>query len=447
MSARRIFGPVVLALVCAAVVGLPLFQDGSSYLFELLVTGSAVRHHRLSALLVQLPARLVAELLAAAPIDVGHRLRWVRAVFALSYATVPLSALALSWLVVRRRNPAMIVWPALIILFVNLVNFSWVSELWIAIQLCCPLLLASIVAPGTRGERLLAFALLPFVLLLHPLIALVLLVMAAGTAFVASRDPERRRAGRESAVLYLAAAVVRVLVSPLVLDPHETAFLETGQMTEYLFAASWPTVLLLASAVVIGIVCWRGRAVRDARRPYLACMVLAPSAAAVLLSYYALGARGVPLKTGLAVFAAALLMLLAALDGVAPPPEPERAPRLRLTAVLASVFAVVVVGKSLMWLTSVRRLSHVLTASGRPCLERDAGELAWVRVPPHVIIDNWSLPSLALVMHDHHPGAVLLEPGDCRRLEATGMVRVDPWSVLSTRLLNQLFGPVTASTS
>jgi hypothetical protein len=80
-------------------------------------------------------------------------------------------------------------------------------------------------------------------------------------------------------------------------------------------------------------------------------------------------------------------------------------------------------------------------------VERDAGELAWVRVPPHVIIDNWSLPSLALVMHDHHPGAVLLEPGDCRRLEATGMVRVDPWSVLSTRLLNQLFGPVTARTS
>jgi hypothetical protein len=428
MSAPWIFGPVVLALVCAAVVGLPLFQDGSSYLFELLVTGSAVRHHRLSALLVQLPARAVADLLAAAPIDAGQRLRWVRGVFTLSYAMVPLLALGASWLVVRRRNPALIAWPALIILFVNLANFSWVSELWIAIELCCPLLLASIVAPGTRGERLLALALLPIVLLLHPLIALVLLVMAAGTAFVASRAPERRRAGRVSAVLYLAAAVLRILVSPLVLDPHETAFLEAGKMTEYLFAAKWPTLLLLASAVVIGIVCWRGRAARSVGRPYLACMVLAPSAAAVLLSYYALGAKGVPLKTGLAVFAAALLMVLAALDGVAPPPEPERVQRLRLTAVLASVFAVVVVGKSLMWVASVQRLSHVLAASGRPCVERDADQLAWVRVPPHVIIDNWSLPSLALVMRDRHPGAVLLEAGDCRRLEDTGMIRVDPWS-------------------
>jgi hypothetical protein len=48
-------------------------------------------------------------------------------------------------------------------------------------------------------------------------------------------------------------------------------------------------------------------------------------------------------------------------------------------------------------------------------------------------------------MRDRHPGTVLLEAGDCQRLEDTGLVRVDPWSVLPTGLLTPLFGPVTAS--
>jgi len=447
VPALWIFAPVFSALLCAAVVGLPLFQDGSSYLFELLVTGSAIRHHRLSALLVQLPARVVGDVLARAPIDAMHRLLWVRMAFALSYAMVPPAALALSWLVVRRRNPGLFVWAALIILFVNLVNFSWVSELWIAIQLCCPLLLASIVAPGTRSHWLSAIVLLPIILLLHPLIAPVLFVVAVGTALIGRRDAERRGAARASAALYLAAALLRALVSAFILDAHEAGFLEIGEMSEYLFVASWQNVVFLLSAVAIGLACWRGRALATTRRGvarlYIACMVLAPSAAALLLSQYVLGVRGVPLKIGLALFATMLLMLLAASDAVTPPSDAERVQRLHLAAVLASVFAAVLVGKSLMWRTALERLSQTLSASGRACLERRPDEFAWLRDAPYRIIDNWALPSLALVTRDRHPGTLLLEPGDCLRLEDTGMVRVDPWTVLPAQTIAPAFGRVT----
>ena len=51
--------PVFLALLLSAVVGLQLFQDGSSYLLELLITHSAVRHGRLSVLLFQYPTILL----------------------------------------------------------------------------------------------------------------------------------------------------------------------------------------------------------------------------------------------------------------------------------------------------------------------------------------------------------------------------------------------------
>ncbi len=421
-----------------------MFQDGSSYLFELLVTGSAIRHHRLSALLVQLPAYLARELLTSLPVDAIHRLPWVRLVFTLSYAMVPPFALALSWLMVRRRNPALVVWPFLIIAFVSLANFSWVSELWIAIQLSCPLLLAAVVAPGTRQYWLTTIVLLPVVFLLHPLAAPVLFSVAVGAALVGEHDIQRRGAARACAALYLVAALLRVLASIFTLTTHEASFLALDLMTEYVFAASWETVVFLMSAVAIGIVCWRGRALATTpggiERLYVACMVLAPSAAALLLWQYLFGARDFPLKTGLALFAALLLMLLAALDGVTPPPDAERAQRRRLVAVLALVFAAVVVGKSLMWQAAVQRLSRTLSASGRECIERDSAELAWLRDAPYRIVDNWALPSLALVTRDAHPQNLLLEPGDCRRLRDTGMLQVDPWTRLPPRAIVPALG-------
>ena len=62
-----------------------------------------------------------------------------------------------------------------------------------------------------------------------------------------------------------------------------------------------------------------------------------------------------------------------------------------------------------------------------------------MRGPRYAILDNWALPSLALVVEDAPPRTLLLEPGNCRRYRDTGIVQVDPWTPLPA---NDLVPPV-----
>src|SRR5690242_5605631 len=77
---------VFLAVLLSAFVGLQLFQDGSSYLLEMLITQSAVRHGRLSILLFQQPTIFLIKTLHWMEIDPLVALRVVRLAFNLNYA-------------------------------------------------------------------------------------------------------------------------------------------------------------------------------------------------------------------------------------------------------------------------------------------------------------------------------------------------------------------------
>jgi hypothetical protein len=433
-SLSRVFVPVLAGVAVAAVAGLPLFQDGSSYLFEILLTRSAVRHHRASVLLIQLPTIVTAKLVAKLDIDDGRGLALVRLVFSASYALVPLIALGLSWLILRRTRQELLIWPALIILFVNLVNFSWVSELLIGVQLCCPLLLAWIVAPGRRGTWITTAVLLPIVCLLHPLISPVLLVIAMAMFYAHGRN------GTAGAAVFASAAVLRALASTLSLTAYEASFLAPTEMREYLILTSWENVLFLLAALAIGVVCWRARAAatteRELRMAYRTCMVVAGGAAAVLVAQYIVHRPyPFPLKTGLAVAVAAALMLATAVDTRAAVSPIEARERIRLVTVLACVFLAVVVAKSLMWRSAVASLARSVASVDGGCVEPVTPEFAWLHRAPHTIIDNWALPTLALVTQDSRPRTLLLQPGDCRRFFETRMVQIDPWSLIPARAL------------
>jgi hypothetical protein len=232
MRVGRVFVPTTTALVVAALVGLPLYQDGSSYLFELLVTHSAIRHHRWSAVLIQAPAIGAQRLLAALHVAPGRALPLVRLAFDLGYATVPLVALGLSWLVVRRcQREELLLWPALVILLVNLVNCSWVSELLIAVELCCPLLLTALLMPRTRMHRLMTAALLPFVWLLHPLVAPLLVTMGVVVAYA-------RRAARATAAILMLAGLAKAVAGAASMTRYEAGFLAPDDLRTYLFVTS-----------------------------------------------------------------------------------------------------------------------------------------------------------------------------------------------------------------
>jgi hypothetical protein len=484
--------PVSLALLLSAWVGLQLFQDGSSYLLEMLIDHSAVRHGRVSILLFQYPTIFLIKTFSDWGADTLETLLLVRLAFNLNYAIAPFISIVLSWLVVRKKREELFIWAAFVILFVNLVNFSWVSELLIAVQLSCPLLLALLQNPRSKTFWSLFLFLTPFFFFLHPLVVALYLGLAAVSAYIAYREPTYRSVARLSMILFLLAALGRGVYSFFTLNPYEVSLVTSGEASNYFAPTRWENILFLMTAVEVAFLVLLSRWILNARRLimnvitgfvlfqafvflllntafllranpsplvilscivapalfqfwyvrsntstlntrtlYLGYIFLSVMAGFLLMAQYVSSDRMFTLKTGLALFAALLILLMAAIDSGRDHTADEHLWRFRFVVVFAMIFTGVMIAKSLMWWAAVHKLEQSLLQTEGSCLEITSAEFRWLETSPYTIINNWSLPSLALVIQDEQPRKALLAQNDCRVLQETGMIQVDPWSLFS----------------
>jgi hypothetical protein len=168
---------------------------------------------------------------------------------------------------------------------------------------------------------------------------------------------------------------------------------------------------------------------------YLACVFLAAAASSLLLAQYILVERLFTLKMGLDLFVALAIMLIATVDSVRERISQERMLRFRLVVALSTIFAGVIIAKSVMWHISVQRLAETLQQTRESCVATTSDDFQWLQNSPYTMINNWSLPSLALVMQDEQPRKALLAQNDCEVFYQSGMVQVDPWSLFSKEFL------------
>ena len=488
--------PVFLGLLLSAAVGLQLFQDGSSYLVEMLIDHSAVRHGRLSVLLFQYPTIFLIKLLHQRELDPLVTLPVVRLAFNLNYALTPFFSLLLSWLVVHKKREELFIWAVLVILFVNLVNFSWVSELLISVQLAFPLLLAMLQNPAGKAFRFLLIFLVPFFFFLHPLVVIIYLVFAVASAYIAYRQPSQRKSAVLNLIVFLLAAAARGIYSYLTLNLYEVSFAASGEITEYFVVSRLENLLFLLTAIeiaafvlmsrsisklntsfvkllTIAVACqlfvqlmlaanflvrgnlfllivlacvglaayvfaWRAlrRTLFDrGRLLYLTCALLAGSAGFLLMAQYASAERQFTLKMGLDLFVALLIMSIAVLDSLREVTSDEGVLRFRLAVALSAIFALAITAKSAMWYISVQRLEQTLSTTNGACAEMSSADFRWLQNSPYTMINNWSLPSLALVVQDEQPRKALLAQNDCQIFLESGMIQVDPWSIFSKEFL------------
>jgi len=491
---------VAVPLLVAAFVGLPLFQDGSSYLLELMTSQSAVRHHRYSVLFVQAPSIAAVRLSALADLDPRSALTIVRGVFSFSYAIVPFVALAWSWLLVRRRDPAMMIWPVAAILLLNVVNFSGVSEILLATQLAMPLMLAASQRHPSSLANTTILALVPVILLLHALVAVLFVGLACGMALCARRLNARdaRRAWMFSA-LFGGAALARLVLDAWLATGYERSLWGGPAIADY-FMARFATTCFLAIATGSALWFAHRRAVPERAIVAAACgftalmvwtslqnlaglrefdeqpvpllmllgamliamtalavhrhgsqrlsaadramLILPWSAASAIVTHYAL-LESFPLKTGATALFAAVLLVFTALDSTRDHPPAEMQHRELFVLNAAAIFAVLVLGKAAIWDAATTRLAQYLGASTAACVEIDDASLDWVRRSPGAILNNWSLPTLGLVNAPLQPPVLLLEAGDCDRFARSGEIAVDPWTVLTKQHLPFVFGEGT----
>jgi hypothetical protein len=413
----------------------PLTWDGAFLLFTVLDSGAPVApFDRMIHVPLQIPV-LVAR-------QITDDLSTLRLLFALPYTLVPTIGVVLSWLVCRRSQPRLFIWPVLAITLGALPGqFFFTSEGPMAAALMWPILLALLV--GLRPAHLPLLAVLGLaVWTAHPVSAGLLGGDGLLALVLALRDPGRRWPLLAVAAACLLPAVARVLTP---LTGYEADSLTPQRLLDAYNVAvvGWPLVALacmlsaaaltLAEAWLLG---WRSAWLGS--RPG-AALSMAVRTSPPLLALGA-GAALVPWARDAASWAHSLdyrfvlhsislgLMLVAVADSllVADQRVLHRLWRTRRVTVYAAGVALLVVltVQSRSWFDLRTRFTASLVQPSTTCVPQ--GALPDVT---GTALDHWATTSLAIVLQGRAPQRLVLSGNGCGELATTGDVRVAPWEL------------------
>jgi len=458
--ARRAIDIGLVAVVCAyaitALVGLPLFQDGAWYFFKIATSGTAeLPNLRYTALLPQLPT-----VWAAPVVDDAVMLRHI---FALSYVALPVASLLGCWLLVRRRAPALMLFPMLWFLL-NLVNFSGVSELLSSLYLTWPLVLAMLLAPRRYWTRAYAAIAGPMLAALHPLAFLPALALALLAAALAWLRPHLRRAWGWLAGVLLAAGLFRLVWTALGANSYERGRLQGDSAINYLMTETLGQHLLLGAVLLVAVASAGGMLARGAVRTWTLRLAqtiawLLP-AIVLLIGLEILNGEGIKLKSGLSFVVGLVLMGLASVVVLAPmlsgrvgnaSAESTLDGRARIAALIATCMVMLLLAKSAAWWTATRGLQNLLAEARADCITMSATEPFGLQWPWMAIIDDWAAPMNALafrpylVLHPDRgiePVPLLLRHDRCAVARETGKVYPTSWIERDIEVVNDRFGPL-----
>lgn len=401
-----LFVPGALA---AALVGLPLSWDGSYFLVDLLDHGRPVILHGRAAMTVfQVPAAIG-----------GH---WISdttvlgILFGIPYVLVPLVALWLSWRAVRATQPGLVVWAAVAIGLVTLPGQAFfVSESQMVGQLLWPLLLG--VLTGHRWNRWGLGLWLVFLVLLHPMTAPALGVVALVAVVVARQRPARRQAAIAAAWLYGGTAVVRQVLTVAGVDAETPGLADYGH--QWLWAVNGaPLVMICCVTVAAGLV-----SVVLLRRPATERTLLGVAFVALVVGALVMARWGaddhlwrsaLDYRSFVVVFALPLVVV-ATVDALGSSTAGGARLRAAAVTVCGLAFSLTLVAQSLGWVGLVQYARDDLARQTEPCVVRHVAE------KDGTALRHWANPSLALLVQGRSPEVVVVgEEAACRRLAATG---------------------------
>lgn len=399
----------------AALTQLPLAWDGAYIAMNVLWTQAPFApHERWANIPLQVPTLLLSRWITGSDV--------LTIVFSASYALIPAVALAVSWWVVRRQRPHLILWPALGIGLVALPGQAFfVSEAIFSTQLMWPLVLAAAVG-DLRRHGLLLGGLALFLAVAHPItIPLLGLVLVFGLL------PRRGRPTRPAAIASVLGAVVLLLFGLRFLggaNGYQTDQISLGVLADQAEAVLTPRPLIALILTTLGA--WL-LLLRKAALGVLGTVMDGVAvgsllgAGAVLLHWAAdpfawtsaLEYRGLVLFTMLPLYGGALIDARWRADNL----SERRLPRVRRAAlVLASgVWAGVTVLQGLSWHATLNDFRMYLELSPRACVPSDTiGGIE--RSPLH----HWSVTPLSLLVGGREPPRLVLQGDGCQQRLANG---------------------------
>ncbi len=327
----------------------------------------------------------------------------LRHVFSLSYVAFPVASLLGCWLLVRRRAPALMLFPLLWFLL-NLTNFSAVSQLLSSLYLTWPLVLAMLLAPGRYWTRAYAGIAAPMLATLHPLAFLPAFALALLATALAWLWPRLRWAWGSLAALLLVAGLFRLVWTITGVNSYERGRLQTDSAINYLMTETLVSTCCSGSCCRSGSL-WRGdaRARRGARLESAVCRSSRLAAAGGRASDWSGGPQWTrhQAQVGRSFVVGLVLMGLAAVVVLAPLPssrvgtarvETAFHGRVRIAALIATCMVMLLLVKSAAWWTATRGLQNLLAETRADCVTLSANEPFGLQWPWMAIIDDWATP-------------------------------------------------------
>jgi len=396
-----------------------LTWDGAYYLFRTLDTGQPfIAHDRLIDAPLHWPILWANRLTDSIPV--------LRAVFGVLHVITPLLSLALSWWVVRRVAPALIIWPIVGIGLATLPGqINFISEGIKAHQLIWPVLLAVLI--GLPGRTIPMAGLVSLVIMyLHPAAVPIFAAVAGAALAIAYLRPTDRERLTPFAVSLLIAALLRYGMIG--------GGYQTGEMNIETMKRQWLNSAMGLPGIALALTFLTALTLLGASRlrtiPLVARLV-PPAIVAVAggaLTIWAMDSslwsdalefRGPTniVSLGIAGFAFAD----AALAHLTRTPTLSSLPRIRQNAgqAIAVAFAVVLSIQSIGYGNVIDDMNDAIAASPEQCIP-----LGTLPDMPESPLNLWSTPSLSLLYQGWTPEKVVLMDGECERAMQTGALSI-----------------------
>jgi hypothetical protein len=415
---------VTVALITAALSSATLLYDGAFFLFHAVDSQQIqIPQMRITFGVLQWPVVLATHVTDSFPV--------LRAIYSIPLVIAPLVGLSLSWWVVRRDHPHLIIWPALGILIVDLPGqMHWIATSIRTNQLFWPILLAVMIGLPDRTIPMVGI-LLVLVLFLHPQVAVFLIAAALAALFLAWRTPDLRKRMLSVAGVFLFCAIYRASVMEIGYETSEAS--TDNQMKQWTTSVlGYPAWALLGAAIAALALMLRPR-VERLRAPLAIVAIAGLGACGVLLAIWGSDAstwRHAIDYRGPSMLHSLVLMGLAFLDRALPSARENlrQAVPLRMAAtnLAALIFCVVITLQCFSWRGELATLRTTMAGSPTACVPTS-------RIPGFATspLNFWSLPPASIMLQGPQPDHVVLPDSLCREASSNGLIPmslVDPGS-------------------
>ncbi len=412
--------------------------DGSYLMFRAINDGKAyVPHGRATELLLQWPCIVASHLTDDVTV--------LRMAYSITYAALPVVALAVCWWITRRRSPWLFVWPALCIALVTLPGqIDLAAEANIPAQLFWPLLIA-LLAGASRPQIVVVALLGLLILFAHPF---AVLVFGFGVAIAALLFVLRRPRGGDQLAIYL--VVVGLFVASLVKYVVLRSTYDSDQISPGVWGQHWQQaiagrpLLMLLIAALLGVVLlgwpYLRHGTERARlgdRLGAAVVALCCLAVAVVGAGWAINGRSWGGASDFRTFIgpiSVLAMLFAVADalrgfvGRTVPDAAELGLRRLAALSAAGAFALVVVMQAATWNALSNRLAGDLAAAPSACVP--VSQLPWTA---QTAFGHWSVTTLSMQLQGRSPNRLVVSQPNCAAALLPTGIPIDGFDRLNYR--------------